>query len=91
MELSRRNFLKGAGVVGVATAAAALTGCNQPASMAATGTTNAENDATAEDWLGSAPDLTPESADRTVECEVLVVGSALAGSMAPYGAAQGGA
>lgn len=54
MELSRRNFLKGAGVVGVATAAAALTGCNQPASMAATGTTNAENDATAEDWLGSA-------------------------------------
>lgn len=91
MELSRRNFLKGAGVVGVATAAAALTGCNQPASMAVTGTTNAENDATAEDWLGSAPDLTPESADRTVECEVLVVGSALAGSMAAYGAAKGGA
>lgn len=86
MELSRRNFLKGAGVLGAASAAAALAGCgNQPKPAASTGSADIQDD-----WLGSAPDYSPDSVDRTVECEVLVVGSALAGSMAAYGAIKGG-
>lgn len=85
MELSRRIFLKGAGVLGAASAAAALAGCgNQPKPAASTGSADIQDD-----WLGSAPDYSPDSVDRTVECEVLVVGSALAGSMAAYGAIKG--
>ncbi len=87
MSISRRNFLK-LGAAGTAAAGlAGLAGCapSAPApssELPATGT---------DDWLGTAPTLSPDDYTQTIECEVLVVGSALAGSMAAYGAMRNGA
>ncbi|MEE0829787.1 MAG: FAD-dependent oxidoreductase, partial [Alistipes finegoldii] len=87
MELTRRNFLRfgaaGATVAGIS----ALAGCSPKAEE----TTEQSADTNGDDWLGEAPALTPDDCSQTVECEVLVVGSALAGSMAAYGALKNGA
>ena len=93
MDISRRNFLKaGAVASALGLGGAALAGCSSPSSASeskAKAKDSAEYDPMA--WLGEAPDLTPELCDETVETEVLVVGSALAGSMAAYGAVKNGA
>ena len=93
MDISRRNFLKaGAVASALGLGGAALAGCSSPSSASeskAKAKDSAEYDPMA--WLGEAPDLTPEQCDETVETEVLVVGSALAGSMAAYGAVKNGA
>lgn len=93
MSISRRNFLKFGATAAVASAAsaAALTGC-APASKAAdksasTTTSAADKDA----WLGQAPTLTEKDCKETIETDVVVVGYALAGSMAVYGALKNGA
>ncbi|MEC4272095.1 FAD-dependent oxidoreductase [Adlercreutzia sp. R25] len=87
MELSRRNFLKGAAVFGGAAAAVSLAGC-APGEKEPLGKTG---ETTAADWLGTPPDYTVDDCSSTVETEVLVVGSALAGCMTAYGAMRNGA
>lgn len=89
MDISRRNFVKfgaaGAAVAGMM----GLAGCAPSAGNADAAAP--ENKAREADWLGSAPSITVEDCTETVEAEVLVIGSALAGSMAAYGALKNGA
>lgn len=90
MELSRRNFLKVGAVAGALGMGAGLAGCASPSGSSkkeAASTTETSSNA----WLGEAPTLSPSDCDKTVETEVVVVGSALAGSMAAYGAVKNGA
>ena len=90
MDISRRNFLK-LGAAGTAAAGlAGLTGC-APSAPSAAASSNDLPVTGVEDWLGSAPELSPDDCARTLECDVLVVGSALSGSMAAYGAMRNGA
>ncbi len=103
MELSRRNFLKGAGVAAGAAAIAGLAGCSSEESSNGTSgetssgsTTESSSDSTETahgygDWLGTAPDVTVDDCVETYECDVLVVGSAQAGVHAAYAAIQEGA
>ena len=93
-EISRRSFVS----TGIAAAAASMAATSVRAGAAeasgktdAKASTKADASAVAEDWLGEAPSLTPDDCKETVETEVLVVGSALAGSMAVYGALKNGA
>lgn len=87
MDLSRRNFLKvgAAGAVGLG--AMGLAGCAAPRS----GGEKDEAGTVSQDWLGNAPETTTDDCSETVECGVLVVGGALAGSMAAYSALRNGA
>ena len=88
-EVTRRNFLRG-GVIGAAAlGAAALVGCSPSTSESSD--KEKGTDGTSTDWLGEKPTLTPEDCESTVEVDVLVVGAALAGSMAAYGAMRNGA
>lgn len=92
MELSRRNFLKAGAVAGLAGAGlAGLAGCGQPKAAPSEAEKKEVATAAAEDWLGSAPSISVSDCKETVETEVLIVGSALAGSMAAYGAVKNGA
>lgn len=77
MELTRRNFLGGAALAGVA-AAVGMTGCS--ASSNKTSTDNAADD--------KAPQHNPV---RTEECDIVVVGSGTAGTCATLRAAEKGA
>lgn len=89
MELSRRNFLQIGAAGALAAGAAGLAGCaSQPQKSIAT---TKESATASDDWLGEAPTTTPDDCKETVECEVVVVGAALAGSMAAYGAVKNGA
>ena len=81
--ISRRSLLKS----GAAATAAAAVAAAAPAAARADEAAAAKP----EDWLGEPPALTVDDCVETVECEVLVVGSALAGSMAAYGAVKNGA
>lgn len=81
--ISRRSLLKS----GAAAAAAATVAAAAPAAARADEAAAAKS----EEWLGEPPALTVDDCVETVECEVLVVGSALAGSMAAYGAVKNGA
>ena len=75
--ISRRSFLTGSAVLGGAAALAGLAGCSpapKDTSMAETGS------ATEEDWLGEAPALTEADCDNVVDVDVVVIGSAVAGS-----------
>ena len=82
-DISRRSFL----TTGAAATAAAAAVATIPAAARADEAASAAS----EDWLGEAPALTVDDCAESVECEVLVVGSALAGSMAAYGAVKNGA
>ena len=86
MEMDRRSFLKGSLALGGIAAAGALAGCSQqganPQSAAET---------TATDWLGTAPDIAVTDCAQTVETDIVVVGSALAGIVSAYSAIQNGA
>lgn len=88
MELNRRNFLKGMAVAGAAAAGVALTGCSgeQPQT-----TSNEAVESSGQDWLGQAPGLKIEDCVETIETDVVVVGSALAGSASAFGAIRNGA
>lgn len=88
MDLSRRNFLQMGAAGALAAGAMGLAGCaSQPQKSE-----DAKVESTAsEDWLGEVPATKPEDCKETVDCEVVVVGAALAGSMAAYGAVKNGA
>lgn len=86
-DISRRSFLKN-GAVGAAVGAAAVTGS---AALAGTAQAYEAKGGDEKSWLGTAPEITVDQCKETVETEVLVVGSALAGSMAAYGALKNGA
>ena len=47
--------------------------------------------ATEEDWLGEAPALTEADCDNVVDADVVVIGSAVAGSLSAFGALENGA
>ena len=95
MSMDRRSFVRGAGA---AVAAGALAG-TALAEEAAPSWSNVSIDASqfeAEEreipsWVGEAPAITPEDCVETIETDVLVVGSALAGCLAAYSALNNGA
>lgn len=88
MDISRRNFLKFGAAGALGAGAAGLAGCSAQQGESDSGSST---EASSTDWLGSAPETTVADCVKTVECEVLVVGTALAGSMAAYGAMHNGA
>lgn len=87
MELSRRNFLQVGAAGALAAGVAGLTGCTSPKAAP----DSVDEVSSTEAWLGEVPPVTPEDCDETVETDVVVVGAALAGSMAAYGAVKNGA
>lgn len=82
--------MSGATIAGLGLLGASLAGCAGEPS--ASNTPDANLAETGEkDWLGTAPDLSPDNCSETIECDVVVVGSALAGVMSAYGALSNGA
>lgn len=101
MDLSRRNFLKGATVAGAAGAFAGLVGCASTggeSTSAAAGAGSAASPAARptgymcdEDWLGAAPTVSDGDVADTKSFDVVVVGGGHAGTQAALAAAQEGA
>lgn len=92
--LSRRSFLKGAGITALGAAAAgALAGCgNGYAVDAAAAPANARVGETGTPtWLGSAPEVPEADIAETLDVEVLVVGCRTGGLPAIISAAENGA
>ena len=79
--VSRRNFVKGAGVAAAATAATTMVSSAQ-ALDAVTAQTP--------DWLGAAPEIDEAQIAETLECEVLVCGFGTGGVPLALSAAQNG-
>lgn len=77
-ELSRRNFLKGAGVVGAATIAGiGIAGCNSDSSGTSSGTSESTASATTSEKTEGVGTIV--DADRTEDVDVVVVGSGIGG------------
>lgn len=100
MELTRRNFLKGAASVGIVGAAAGLAGC-APAQNGASAQGSSSEGSPAftrptgyicdEDWLGAAPEIADSDIAETKSFDVVIVGGGHAGTQAALAAAQEGA
>ncbi|MDR2381372.1 MAG: FAD-dependent oxidoreductase, partial [Bifidobacteriaceae bacterium] len=102
----RRSFLKGAALVGAGVAATGLAAACTP-SDSGTSTEPAEPGGSATldtdkypalgdarnpvDWLGTPPDITPADCVETVEADVVIVGTAVAGELAGFSALRQGA
>lgn len=95
MELTRRNFLKGAGIVGAGAAIAGLSACSPNEGSPAT-TDDAAQATTGTlpngmvDWLGEEPAITDEDCSEALEADVVVVGLSDAGCSAVRAAAEEG-
>jgi succinate dehydrogenase/fumarate reductase flavoprotein subunit len=103
--MDRRDFLKGAALVGVGVVGAgALAACSPSSEDSETG--GLSNDSTAgsgattkpvsgtivpEDWLGEQPAIADANVYETVDVDVVVLGGGHAGTQAALGAAQLGA
>jgi fumarate reductase flavoprotein subunit len=85
--LSRRTFLKGAGVAGLAAASAGLVACNAPA--AGTGGSNASSGSGAVDF-SIAPVKVADAGTPAYECDYLVLGAGNCGMMSAAHAASEG-
>ena len=93
---SRRNFVKGAGLVGMsAFSASMLAACSSSSddSSEDSGSTLTETSgySTTGDWLGEAPTISDDEIVETVDCDVVVCGGGHAGIQAALAAAEGGA
>jgi fumarate reductase flavoprotein subunit len=97
MKLNRRDFLKGSLVFGGAAAAAGAAGtlaaCTSDSDTAPSGAAEGggSQELSENSWLGTAPDLKVEDCAKTVQADVVVVGTALAGELAGYSAVKEGA
>ncbi len=96
MEVSRRNFLVGAGVAAAgAVAAAGLAGCSDESGSSSSSSSSSvdpvENPTDTSAWLPDPPNITVDDCGETVEADVVVVGSAMGGAHAAYGAMKSGA
>jgi fumarate reductase flavoprotein subunit len=102
--VTRRAFLGGAAISAAGLAAASLAACapapesNTDDKTPVSNTTldTAKYPALADsrnpiDWLGTPPDVKPEDCTETVEVDVVVIGAAVAGELAGYGAVKEGA
>lgn len=103
--MERRDFLKGLGLTAVGAGTAAfMAGCSpQPQPLGDTGASEGEggNGSAAlvesstcrenSDWLGEAPSLSEADCADAIDCDILIVGAGLAGSMSAYGALRNGA
>lgn len=84
-KVSRRDFLKGAAMGAATLATAGMHG------YASAITNEPEEKAISIDWLGTPLDIKVEECVETIEADVIVVGSALAGIISAYSAIQNGA
>lgn len=102
--MDRRDFMKGAAVAAVGTAAlAGLTGCGSPQkSESAVSSSSTDNGAVApgvtvggsicgEDWLGVMPEISADEVSEEVDVDIVVLGGGHAGTQAALSAAQAGA
>ena len=81
MKISRRNFLKGASVIGAGAVAAGLMGCSAHAPLSST---EGEGDSTAQ------PEARTYTPDETLETDVAIVGAGNSGMCAAIEAANAG-
>ncbi|ANE23551.1 succinate dehydrogenase [Denitrobacterium detoxificans] len=100
MEISRRNFLTGAGIAAAGAAAMGLAGCASPksASSKAAETTTTSNGTTVGydgtgtmPWLPEEPSITDSDIEEEIDCDVVVCGLGAAGVPAARAAAESGA
>ncbi|WP_283171394.1 FAD-dependent oxidoreductase [Curtanaerobium respiraculi] len=95
-QVSRRGFLKGAGVAALgAMAATGLAGCGKGKPATAASTAEMTNLRTSSlqtpSWLGTAPEVAESDITETLEYEVVVVGCGTGGIPAIISAAENGA
>lgn len=90
--LSRRSFLKGAGITALGAAAAgAIAGCGNGYVNAAEAKNVATQMPGTPSWLGAAPDVAETDITETVDVDVVVVGCRTGGLPAVISAAEHGA
>lgn len=103
--VSRRGFLKGMGLTGIAALAGAnVVACSPDGSSAGSSDeASAADDAstapqaetfgysTTSDWLGTAPEIADSDIVEEIDCDVVVCGGGHAGIQAALAAAEGGA
>lgn len=90
--LSRRSFLKGAGITALGAAAAgALAGCGNGYVNAAEAKNVATQMPGTPSWLGAAPDVAETDITETIDVDVVVVGCRTGGLPAVISAAEHGA
>ena len=94
-KVSRRGFLRTAGLGAVGLAAIGVTGCAPQAKEAAVEVKASSGDPLAStsstDWLGSAPEIDDNEVTEHLECDILVVGAGTAGHFAAMSAVESGA
>lgn len=89
MDLSRRDFLRGAAMSALGVAAASVI----PTAVIAEGNapeTKAETASTAPNWLGEAPVVAPGDISETIKTDLLIIGAGNGGMMAASLAADAG-
>ena len=96
--ISRRGFLRGAGLAGASVAAGGmLASCAPKAASSSSDAASAEGGSSSTGyvggtaWLGSKPEIADDDIVETVECDVVVCGGGNAGIQAALAAAEGGA
>lgn len=85
-EISRRGFLAGAALTGVAATAASLTGCGSP--KASSKEADAASGSAAHDWETAPKPITDIA--KTVDTDILVIGAGLSGCACACAAAEKG-